>query len=184
MKKKKSFELHDITEIKVFILYILDHIAYPIDQSALLDIISESTSVISLDYDEALRGIVETEHVYYEEADGERYYMISELGKMVARELYDTLDSEFLEKSLAIAGKYLSFSGSGVRSFSKIEKTSDKRFSVNLRAERKNDVLMDVTLNVNSEAEAREIKENFDRRPESVYRGLLLSATGRIEYLK
>lgn len=184
MKKKKEFELRDITDIKVFILYILDHIAYPIDQSALLDIISESTSVISLDYDEALRGIADTGHVYFDDVEGKRYYMISELGKMVARELYDTLDPEFLERSLGIAGKYLSFSNSGVRSHSRVEKNADKRYTVKLTAERDDGVFMDVSITLNSEAEAREIAENFEHRPESVYRGLLLSATGRIEYLK
>ena len=65
-----------------------------------------------------------------------------------------------------------------------IEKNTDKRYTVRLTAERADGMLMDVSLTVNSEAEAREIAENFERRPESVYRGLLLSATGRIEYLK
>jgi len=184
MKKKKEFELRDITEVKVFILYVLDHIAYPIDQSSLIDIISEATSVISLDYDEALRSITETGHVFCDEVEGKSYYMISELGKMVARELYDTLDRDFLDKSIAIAGKYLSFSNSGVSSYSKVEKMSDKRYSVRLTAERDGGLLMDINLTVNSEMEALEIKENFDRRPESVYRGLLLSATGRLDYLK
>lgn len=182
--KKREFELKDITDIKVFVLYVLDHIAYPIDQSSLMNIITASTGEISLDYDEAIRLMAESGHVLYDEVDGVGYYMISELGKMVARELYDTLDKKFLDKSIEIAGRYLSFANSGVRAQSKIEQNADKRYVVSLVAERDGGVIMDVKLTVNSELEANEIKSNFDARPESVYRGLLLSATGRIEYLK
>ena len=35
---------------------------------------------------------IKEKHIIFDEIDGEKYYMISELGKMVSAELYDTLD--------------------------------------------------------------------------------------------
>ena len=113
MKKKNEFALKTLTDIKVYMLYLLDRIAYPVDHRTLIEIASDATSEISLGYDDALRQLVDSKHIIYDEVDGEKYYMISELGKMVSAELYDTLDSALLEKSLRAAGKYISFAKIG-----------------------------------------------------------------------
>jgi hypothetical protein len=42
---------------------------------------------------------------------------------------------------------------------------------------------MKTSLTVNSKAEAEQIKNNYEQKPDGVYRGVLFSATGRIEYL-
>ena len=83
MKKKKEFILKNITDIKIYMLYLLDHIAYPIDHTSLMNIVADSTSEISLEYDDALRQLADSEHIIFDEIDGEKYYMISDLGKMV-----------------------------------------------------------------------------------------------------
>ena len=46
-------------------------------------------------------------------------------------------------------------------------------------------ILMDVctAMNANGIDAAEKIKKNFEARPNSVYRGILFSATGRIEYI-
>ena len=43
--------------------------------------------------------------------------------------------------------------------------------------------LMKTSLTVNSLAEAEQIKRNYEAKPDGVYRGILFSATGKIEYL-
>jgi hypothetical protein len=43
--------------------------------------------------------------------------------------------------------------------------------------------LMCASLTVSSLTEAESIKRNFLQKPDGVYRGVLFSATGRIEYL-
>lgn len=182
MKKKKEFALRTLTDIKVFMLFLLDHIGYPIDHTSFIDIVSESTSEISLDYDEALRELADSGHIISDTVGGESYYMVSEMGKMVAAELYNTLDRNFLEKSLKAAGKYISFAKGGIRSRASISERADKRFVVTLSVENSEGPLMSASLTVKSLPEAELIKNNFEARPESIYRGLLFSATGRMEY--
>ena len=92
MRKNKEFTLNTLTDIKVFLLFLLDNISYPIDHTTILEIVEENTDDISLDYDSCLAELSASEHLLFDEVEGERYYMISDKGRLVAAELYDSLD--------------------------------------------------------------------------------------------
>ncbi len=172
-----------MTDIKVFLLFLLDRIEYPIDHTTLIDIVAKNTDEIILDYDECLRDLSDTEHIICDEVDGERYYMISESGKMVAAELYDSLDKEFLERSMIDAARYVSLSKTGLNTDATVTETPKKRYKVNMRARRGSEEYLNITITVKSRAEAEKMKENFESRPDGVYRGILFAATGRLEFL-
>ena len=136
-----------------------------------------------MDYDECLGELSDTGHVWFDEMDGELYYMISDSGRLVARELVDSLDKEFRERSLKSAIKHLSLSKSGAKVKSLISENPTGGYSVTMTLTSETGELMNVSLSVSSRAEAEKIKSNFETRPESVYRGIFFSATGRIEYI-
>ncbi len=182
--KKKDFTLKTPTDIKVFMLYVLDRISYPIAHKTFIDIVSGATEEISLRYDEAIKELCQSGHVIFDEVEHERYYMISDMGKMVASELYDTLDKELLEKSLRVAAKYISFIDRGVSTSSVIEAGEKNGFTVTLSANTPDGEIMCLKLQLKSKAEAEKIKAKFDARPESVYRGILIATTGISEFLK
>ena len=71
MKKNKEHALSTITEIKVFLLFLLDNIRYPIDRSTVMEVILDNTDELSLDYDQCLAELVESGHLYFDEIDGE-----------------------------------------------------------------------------------------------------------------
>ncbi len=181
--KNKKFKLRSMTDIKVFLLFLLDRIEYPIDHTTLIDIVAKNTDEIIIDYDECLRDLSDSEHIISDEVDGEHYYMISDTGRMVSAELYDSLDKEFLERSMIHAARYVSLSKTGLTTTASITETSKKRYKVNMRARRGSEEYLNVTLTVNSRTEAEKMKENFESRPDSVYRGILFAATGRLEFL-
>ncbi len=183
MRKNKKFELSSTTDIKVFLLFLLDNIRYPIDKSTIMSIIDENVDDMSLDYEQCLGELVDSEHLLYDELEGAAYYMISDKGRAVAAELYDNLDKEFRERSLRSAIKHVSLSKSGASIKSYIEETDSKRYRVTMEAYDKYGDLMKTSLTVNSLAEAEQIKKNFESKPDGVYRGVLFSATGRIEYM-
>ena len=183
MKKHKQFGLNTITDLKVFLLFLLDNIRYPIDRDTILSIIEENTDDISLDYEQCLGELAESEHLLYDEVDGKKYYMISDKGRAVASELYDNLDAGFRERSLRSAIKHVSLSKSGASIKAYVEQTESNRYRVTLEAYDSYGDIMRTSLTVNSRAEAEQIKRNFESKPDGVYRGVLFSATGRIEYL-
>ncbi len=182
MKKNRETVLNTMMDIKVFLLFLLDNIAHPIDHTTLMTIIMKNVDVLSFDYDECLRELVDDGHLYYDEIDGERYYMISDKGRFVASELYDTLDPEFRERSLRLAIKHISLSDSGASLEATISAAEANRFRVTLVACDKHGEIMRAEIVVNSRAEAERIKQNFENRPDGVYRGIFFAATGRLEY--
>lgn len=183
MKKYKEFGLNTTTDLKVFLLFLLDNIRYPIDRTTIISIVSENLGELSLDYDACLGELADTGHLLFDEEGEEKYYMISDKGREVATELYDNLDKNFRERSLRSAIRYISLSKSGASIRSFIEKKENGRYSVTMEASDRYGEAMSVTLAVNSLAEAEQIKKNFESKPDGVYRGVLFSATGRMEYL-
>lgn len=181
--KKKEFELATTTDMKVFILFLLDNIGYPLEYSTLMDIVQENTDEISLDYDECLRQLVASSHLLYDEVGDERYYMISDKGRLVAAELYDSLDKGFRERSLRVAIKHISLSKSGAGIRASVTETETKRYKVTLEAFDKYGEIMSTSITVNSKNEAELIKKNYEAKPDGVYRGVLFSVTGKLEYI-
>lgn len=181
--KRKETVLNTPLDIKVFLLFLLDNIAHPIEHTTLMAIIMQNVDVLSFDYDVCLRELVDDEHLYYDEIDGERYYMISDKGRYVASELYDNLDPEFRERSLRLAIKHISLSDSGAALSSEITPAEANRYRVTLAASDKHGEIMRCAIVVNSKAEAERIKQNFENRPDGVYRGIFFASTGRLEYL-
>ena len=183
MKTPRHRILTTMTDIKVFLLFLLDNIGQPLEQKTIISIVEENTGDISLDYEECLYMLVKSGHLLYDEVFENKYYMISDKGRMVASELYDTLDKSFRERSLRAAIRYISLVDSGARINSYITVTDSKRYRVTMEAFDKYGEVMSTSITVNSRAEAEMIKENYERRPDGVYRGVLFSATGRLGYI-
>lgn len=183
--KKKKFSLRTVTDIKVFLLFLLEHIRYPVDRTTLINIVSENTDEIIIDYDGCLAELVDSAHIWEDEdTDGERYFGITDSGTMVAAELFDSLDPAFREKSLKSAIKHMSLTKRGVKATSTIDEAEGGRFKVTLKLSDQTGDIMNTTVVVFARSEADKIRNNFLQRPEDVYRGILLSSTGRLEYLK
>ena len=108
MKSQRYRILTTMTDIKVFLLFLLDNIGYPLEHRTIMNIVAENTGDISLDYEECLYMLVQSGHLLYDEVHDDKYYMISDKGRMVAHELYDTLDKSFRERSLRAAIRHIS----------------------------------------------------------------------------
>lgn len=183
MRKQTKFKLRTLTDIKIFLLFLLDNIRYPVDYTTLTRIISDNVEDVTFDYEASLRELADAEHLLFDEVDGERYYMISDSGRLIASELYDRLDPEFRESSIKSAAKYISLSKSNAAISSKIIELADKRFEVTFAASDKLGKLFSLSLVVNSRAQAEKMVANFESNPDSVHRGLLFCLTGKAEFL-
>jgi len=183
MKNNRERGLTSISDIKVFLLYVLDHLRYPVEEETVVYIAAQNTNVISLDYNQCLSELADTEHVYTDEFEGTRYYMISDKGRATVAALYDALDKSFLDRCTSSIARYLSLKKKEISVKSYIESDEAKRFRVHLEAYDKYGDIMQVSLTVNSMAEALEIKNNYDARPDGVYKGILFSATGKMDFL-
>lgn len=183
MKRRKDLILKTETDIKVFLLFLLDNIGYPLEYEMILAIVEENTDDITFDYTQCLAALVETGHLEIDDLDGDSYFSITKKGRMVASELYDTIDKGFRERSLRSAIQYISLTDSGRSIGASITETESKRYIVTLEANDRFGEVMKVSVTVNSREEAETIKKNYEAKPEGVYRGVLFSVTGRLDYI-
>ena len=182
MKKPKEFEIRTNVDIKVFLLFILDNVGYPMEHDTIMDVVADTTE-LSLDYDAALGQLVANKMVCFDEIEDETYYMITDKGRMVASELYDSLDKEFRERSIKCAIKYMSLAKRGARIESSITELGVGRFKVRMQIFDMTGEILDNSVVVSSRAEAEKIRETFTSRPDAVHRGILFSLTGRLEFI-
>ncbi len=172
-----------LVETKIFLLFLLDNIKGPIDYTSLNRIIVENVDALTFEYSEALDELVESGHLCFDAIDGEKYYMIGDIGRETSRELYETLPVTVREDVLATISRYVRINNNGISLSCNIEEAQDKRYSINVRASDKRGEFINVTLLVSSYSEAERMKANFENNPSGIYRGFLFSLTGRLEYL-
>ena len=69
----------------------------------------------------------------------------------------------------------------GIKAY--ITETESRRFKVTLEAFDRYGEIMSTSVTVNSRNEAEIIKRNYEAKPDGVYRGVLFSVTGKLEYI-
>ena len=176
--------LTEKNDIKIFILYLMRNIGYPLDFSNITDIVLQDEVVKYFDFAECFAELIETGNIAEEkDSDGETLYSITEQGKTVADDLQSDLFMMIRERSLKSALRLLSFKKRG--SFVKCESTplEDGAFLLSCRIVESKEEVMNVTLKVEDKKQLDVMMHNFKERPEAVYKGLMTLLTGEINYL-
>ena len=163
MKHRKEQVLKTETDIKVFLLYILDRLVYPLEYEVLMSIVAENTGDISFDYGECLHRLADDGFLIVDKDGEDFYYSVSDKGRMLASELYVTLDPGFLERSLKAAIRYISLSDKGKTVNAYVTETESKRYRVTMEAHDRFGEVMSVSVTVSTEAEAEKIRTTYKR---------------------
>ena len=114
---------------------------------------------------------------------GEPMYAVTEKGRCVCQELGKSRTPIVLEHALAAALRFLDFRKRGVSIKSRIEEAGDGRFWFICTMWEKGVVIMEDKILVDSIARARQMEENFSKRPEAIYRGTFALLAGNVNYL-
>ena len=183
MKKKNERELWDKNDVKIFILFLLDNLQYPLDIDTLNRIVHETGYVGGFDFAECFSQLLDDGHVVGDEVDGVTYYQVSPTGRMVAKQLQGKLLDGIREESMICAARLLSLKSRGATLNTSVEGREDGQYLVKLSITDANGVILETTCAVPSERLAEKICRNFERKPEVTFRGLLSVLTGEIDYL-
>ena len=111
--------------VKIFVLYLLENINAPLDFVTINDIVMQNDYVMYLDFAEAFHEMVDMHLIDKFEEDGKELYLITDRGRLVARELKSDLLTSMLDKSLAQALRYLDFKKRKIVTRCTVEKTDD-----------------------------------------------------------
>lgn len=175
--------LRDKKDIKIFILYLMRQINYPLRFDYLNDITVQDGVIDYFEFADCFAELVETGNVDQIELDGEELYVISEQGIRVSDALQDSIPKTMREKCLKSALRLLSFRKRGAEVKCNIEQTDDGQLIVHAVVLEAHREVMDVRLRAADQAQAKKMQDYFLDKPEIVYRGVLTVFTGEVDYL-
>ena len=179
-----SSPIGSMRNVKIFVLYLLENINYPLEFVTINDIVMQTDYVMYLDFAEAFYDMVDRDLIEkIDVGDGKEYFLITDKGRCVARELKSDILAVMLDKALAKALQFLDFKKREVVAKCNIEKTDDNRYAVICSFTEKKVCIFSQTLIVDTLNRAERMRDNFYERPEVIYRGVVALMAGNVNYL-
>ena len=178
-----SSAIGSINNVKIFVLYLLQNINYPVDFVTINDIVMQTDYVMYLDFAVAFNSLLDSGLIEKIVEDGEEKYKVTPNGAIVASELKSDILSSILDKSLAAALRYIDFKKRGVVVKFDITETEDKKYLIETSFTENGERMFSQTVIVDSLDRAKRMKENFYERPEALYRGVLALLSGNVNYI-
>ena len=171
--------------VKIFVLYLMENINYPLEFYVINDIVMQTDYVMYLDFAESFNEMLDAGLIESIKEDDKEFFSVTQKGRIVAQELKSDVLSSILDQSLTAAFRYLDFSRRGVTTSCEVipHRDGTGKCDVKCMMLEKKKVIFEATLTVDSENRAVRMKQNFDDRPEVIYRGFNALISGQVNYL-
>ncbi len=170
--------------VKIFVLYLMENINYPLDYFTLNDIVMQTDYVMFLDFAECFNEMLDLELIKQEkDENGDALYSVTEKGRCVARELNSDILSSILDKSLTAALRYIDFKKRGIKIKCVSEKRDDGKYDLDCLFLEKEEQIFKISVVVDTYDRVERMKDNFRDRPDVVYRGVLALLAGNVNFL-
>ena len=168
----------DVRDVKIFVLYLLQNIGYPIDFYTLNETVMRDEYILYLDFAQAFAELQNAGLVIAagKNDSGETLYTVSQKGIFVAKELKSDRYDSLLDGSLQSALRLLDFAKRQIEVSTERKTTENGACEVTLRLEEKGKTVFSLTLLVDSESRAIRMEKNFRADPEMTYRKYLALA--------
>ena len=176
-------QLKDKNDIKIFVLYLLRNIGYPLDYVTINDVVVQDGFVNSFDFSECFAELLELGNIAEIKEDGEEKYLVTDRGRHVADTLQSKLMNMIREQSLKSALRMLSFRKRGASISFDVRPVEGGRFEMQCAVSDHYEEMLRVKLILDSEAQAEKIRYHFTNNPETAYRGILALLSGEVNYL-
>ena len=172
-------------EIKIFVLYLMENIGYPLDFTSINDIIMQTDYVMFLDFAESFNEMLDGGLIDSFEEGGLTYYQVSDKGRIVAQSLKSDVLSSVLDSAMTAALRYLDFTRRGITTECRIENIDQLtgKCTVYCSLTERKKIIFEATLVVDSLDRAKRMKANFDDRPEVIFRGFTALMAGNVNFL-
>ena len=179
-----SSPIGSMRNVKIFVLYLLENINYPLEFTTINDVVMQTDYVMYVDFAEAFYEMVDMDLIEKINIDdGKDYYLVTDKGRLVARELKSDVLASVLDKALAKALRFLDFKKRDIVARCTVEKTDDGRYCVSCSFTEKGVLIFSQSLVVDTENRAERMRDNFYDRPEVIYRGVTALLAGNVNYL-
>lgn len=175
----------DKNEIKIFILYLMDRIGYPLTCGDVCSIMHQENVVSYFDCADCFTELMDSRHVIPVDKteSGEALFIVSSTGEQIAKELSDTLSSGIKEISYRSAIRHLSFKKRKASINCSYAERENGKYYVHCEIREDGRIVLDINVEVDSKIEAENMMLNFRRKPEIVFRGTLAIVSGEKNYI-
>ncbi len=176
-------ELKEKNDIKIFILYLMRNVSFPMEFADINDIVVQDGVVNYFDFAESFAELLDTGNIIEKKTGGTEYYIITEQGKNVADNLESNILATIKEKSLKNALRLLSFKKRGSQIKCTSDEIDDREYKINCVIRENDEDILNLTLKLDNKLQLDKMKANFYDKPEIVYRGILALLSGEVNYL-
>lgn len=174
-------KLSDKTEIKIYILSLLEVINEPLSYIRLNDITVHDGVVTGFEFADSFVELLRDGLV--EKLDGEEEsFRISLMGKTAVKK-YEKMYSGIMHKAARSANKLYYFYRTDVKSTAEIEYNADQSVILNCELKSENEVLFNLRLKLTDYAYAERLKRNFNENNDNIYKGVLALLSGDVNYI-
>lgn len=183
--------LREKNEIKIFILFLLDKIGYPLDYNTIGSIVVQDGIVRFFDFADAFFELLDAGHIRIADQggqqltlgqEGEELYEITDTGREVARVLGDNLLLSAREQGERSALRHLSLKRAGAAVDQSYDTLGDG-FMYHCSIKDKSGETLSVNLRLDDRRQLERVQKNFADRPEIIYRGILALLSGDVNYI-
>ena len=181
-------KLTTANEIKVFILYLLEKIGYPLTFNELASIVIQDDFVDYFDFATYFHELLETGQIIRnepaEDGGAGETFELSETGKMVSRGMSsDVLSRQAKEKSYISAQRHLSLEKRDASMSNEIESVGADKYRFHCQITDKDGLVFKLSLRADSYEQVQKMRKAFEDRPDVISRGLISLTSGDVEYL-
>ncbi|GEM_PF-253265 len=183
-----SSPIGDKRAVKIFVLYLLENINYPLELCTISDIVMQTDYVMFLDFAESFNEMTDAgliEQLDPAEEGGNPLFIITDHGRTVAQGLKSDVLPSILDKSLTAAFRYLDFARRKITTDCEILNVNAMtgECDVHARILEEKRILFDAVLHVDSINRAERMKRNFEDKPDVIYRGYTALLAGNMNFI-
>lgn len=176
-------QLKKKTEIKIYILYVMKNIGYPVEFDRLNDTVTADGPVNYFGFAECFSELLDTNNIAALTHGGKECFMITEQGINVVDALVDTLFPSFRRAALAAATRLTSFDERGAVIDHSIQKLEDGSYELIFRVQEQGKQIFSVSLNLPMKEQAERIEYNLGKNPDGIYKSIMALLSGQADYL-
>ena len=170
--------LQNKIEIKVYILYVLKNIGYPVEFNKLHDTITADEPVSTFAFSECFSELLDAENVECIVGDDQsEAYMITQKGINVCDGLLYMLIPSVQKTAFEAALRLVWFEQKGIATQTTITRNNEC-FDFSFTITQKGDQIFNLTLNNQSQQHAAALQEKVNQNPEYFYRSIMALLNG------
>lgn len=168
---------HDLNlaENKLLVLYVLEKMKLPLSGSQITQIILENSDINYFVLQQYIDELSQSNLIEKNNSQGKSYYTITKQGKATLDLFANRLSQEVGERIHSYMKDHRSTILNESHNIATFQKCGDGEFEVQLKMMENESVLMDLSLQVATHQQAKEIIDNWKKHGEKIYASIISS---------